>query len=112
MGSGCGTFILYGYDMYGIDPSLWKFNFNEMKDNFFDCVSTYQTLKHIQNLDRVLKEMIRVTKSGGGIHIKCSDYISTFEGHYLIPWFPLFPKRFARVYLRILKKPINSLDTL
>jgi len=140
MGSGCGTFVFYGFihgfDMYGIDPSMWKLKFNEMKaieysypsewinrfiigygenipfeDNFFDCVSTYQTLEHVQNLDQVLKEMIRITKSGGGIHIKCPDYFSTFEGHYLVPWFPLFPKRFARAYLRILKKPIHGLDT-
>lgn len=35
MGSGCGTCVFYslihGYDMYGIDPSLWKFKFNRMK---------------------------------------------------------------------------------
>jgi len=81
------------------------------QDNFFDCVSTFQTLEHVQDLDLVLKEMMRVTKSGGGIHIKCPDYLSTFEGHYLVPWFPLFPKRFARAYLRILKKSIHGLDT-
>ena len=141
LASGCGTFVFYGllngFDVFGIDPSHWKYKFNEMKareysypsewinkfiigygenipfeDNFFDCVSTYQTLEHVQNLNQVLKEMIRVTKSGGGIHIKCPDYKGTFEGHYLVPWFPLFPKRFARTYLRILKKPIYGLATL
>ncbi len=141
MGSGCGTGVFYGlihgYDMYGIDPSLWKLKFIRMKakeysypsdwinrfiigkgedipfqNNFFDCVSTYQTLEHVQDLDLVLKEMMRVTKSGGGIHIKCPDYLSTYEGHYLVPWLPLFPKRLAKIYLRILKKPILGLNTL
>lgn len=141
MGSGCGTFMFYGfihnYDMYGIDPSKWKFRFNEMKardysypsewinrfiigygenlpfeDNFFDCVSTYQTLEHVQNLDLVLKEMLRVIKSEGGIHLKFPDYVSTFEGHYLVPWLPFFPKRLAMMYLRLLKKPVLGLDTL
>ncbi len=141
MGSGCGTFVFYGfihgYDMYGIDPSLWKLKFNRMKakeysyppewinrfivgkgenmpfqNNFFDCVSTYQSLEHVQDLDLVLKEMMRVTKSKGGIHIKCPEYLSTFEGHYLVPWLPLFPKRLAKTYLSILKKPIYGLNTL
>ena len=141
MGSGCGTCVFYGlilgYDIYGIDPSLWKLKFNEMKAkeysypsnwinrfiigsgenipfqaNFFDCVSTFQTLEHVQDLDLVLKEMMRVTKSGGGIQIICPDYLSTFEGHYLVPWVPLFPKRLAKAYLRILKKPIYGLNTL
>lgn len=141
MGFGCGTFMFYGlihnYDMYGIDPSKWKFRFNEMKikeysypsewinrfiirygenlpceDNFFDCVSTYQTLEHVQNLDLVLKEMLRVIKSEGGIHLKFPDYISTFEAHYLVPWLPFFPKRLARMYLRLLKRPVLGLETL
>ena len=141
MGSGCGTFVFYGlihgFDIYGIDPSRGKLKFNEIKateysyptewinrfiigygenipfeDNFFDCVSTYQTLEHVQNLDLVLKEMIRITKSGGGIHITCPDYISTFEGHYLVPWIPFFPKYIARLYLRALKRPIYGLETI
>lgn len=56
--------------------------------------------------------MMPVTKSGGGIHIKCPDYLSTFEGHYLVPWLPPFPKRLAKIYLKILKKPIYGLNTL
>jgi len=141
MGFGCGTFMFYGlinnYDIYGIDPSKWKFRFNEMKikeysypsewinrfvirygenlpfeDNFFDCISTYQTLEHVQNIDLVLKEMLRVIKSEGGIHLKFPDYTSTFEAHYLVPWLPFFPKRLARMYLRLLKKPVLGLDTL
>lgn len=91
---GCGTFMFYGfihnYHMYGIDPSQWKFRFNEMKareysypserinrfiigygenlpfeDNFFDSVSTYQMLEHVQTLDLILKEMLRVIKRKG-----------------------------------------------
>ena len=35
MGSGCGSCVFYGllhgYKIYGIDPPLWKYKFNEMK---------------------------------------------------------------------------------
>jgi ubiquinone/menaquinone biosynthesis C-methylase UbiE len=141
MASGCGTFVFNGllndYDVYGIEPEEWKQTFVKLKakeygyprdwldrfligvgeelpfrDNSFDCVSTYQTLEHVQDLKRCLCEMVRVTKSGGGIHIRCPDYRSTYEGHYCLPWFPLFPRNWARSYLRLLGKPSLGLDTV
>jgi len=98
MASGAGTFVFYGllngYDVYGIDPEVWKHEFNFLKakqfgypeewnnkfsigvgeslpyqDNEFDFVSTYQTLEHVQDVKKCLKEIVRVTKNGGwGTH--------------------------------------------
>lgn len=141
MSSGCGSAVFYGllngYDMYGVDPENWKHQFNIMKareydypsdwtqrfcsavgeylpyaDNSFDCVTTYQTLEHVQDLTKVISEMLRVTRSGGVIHIRCPDYMSTFEGHYMLPWFPLFPRPLAKIYLRLLNRPTRGLNTL
>jgi SAM-dependent methyltransferase len=141
MASGCGTAVFYGllhgYDMEGIDPEAWKHRFNEVKaaehgypeewkrrfhvgvgeelpfpDNDFDCVTTYQTLEHVQDLRRVVLEMVRVTRPGGGIHIRCPDYTGTFEGHYRLPWLPLFPRPLAKAYLRALGRPTKGLDTI
>lgn len=141
MACGCGTAVFYGllhgYDMVGIDPERWKHAFNAMKaaelgypadwmprfhvgvgerlpfpDNDFDCVTTYQTLEHVQDLPRVVAEMVRVTRPGGGIHMRCPDYRGTFEGHYRLPWLPLFPRPLAKAYLRALGKPSVGLDTL
>lgn len=141
MASGCGTAVFYGllhgYDMVGIDPEQWKHTFNAMKaaeygyprdwldrfhegigeslpfpDNDFDCVTSYQTIEHVQDVSRVLAEMVRVVRPGGGIHIRCPDYRGTFEGHYRLPWLPLFPRPLARAYLRALGKPTRGLDTL
>lgn len=141
LASGCGTAFFYGflngYEMHGIEPEVWKHNFMAMKsaeynypeswlsnnvigigenlpypDQYFDCVTSYQTLEHVQDVNKVICEMLRVTKIGGGVHIQCPDYKGTFEGHYLMPWLPLFPRSLANLYLRILGKPTMGLTTI
>jgi SAM-dependent methyltransferase len=141
LASGCGSAVFYGllngYDMAGIDPETWKHTFNAMKanelgyppkwldrfqigvgerlpydDDAFDCVTSYQTLEHVQDLDRVVGEMLRVTRAGGGLHIQCPDYRGSFEGHYRLPWLPLMPRVLAKAYLGALGRPLAGLDTL
>jgi ubiquinone/menaquinone biosynthesis C-methylase UbiE len=34
-------------------------------DNYFDCVSSFNSLDHVDDLDRTISEIIRVLKSGG-----------------------------------------------
>ncbi len=141
MAAGAGTFVFYGllngYDCYGIDPEDWKFEFNSMKieennypqnwiekfqkgygeklpyeNNSFDLVSSYQTLEHVQDIKKCLSEMCRVVKMGGGIHIMCPDYRSTYEGHYNIAWLPLFPRKLANIYLKLRGRNTAYLKTL
>ncbi len=82
----------FGYDCYGIEPDKWKVDFVKKKlellgmqnlserivegfgehipfdDSFFDCVTTFQTLEHVQEPKKVVSEMLRVTKQGGGTY--------------------------------------------
>ncbi len=141
MASGCGTFVYYGllhgYEVEGIDPESWKKKLIELKarekdypvewgsrfyqgvgealpfeNDTYDCVSSYQTLEHVQDVKKCLAEMIRVTRSGGCLHLRFPDYRSTFEGHYQLPWLPYFPRPLAKLYLKILGRPLAGLDTL
>lgn len=141
MAAGCGQFVFWslkkGYDCYGIEPEQWKLDFIKEKiirerypkewyarfirgygeslpflDNHFQYINSDQTLEHVQNPDLAIKEMIRITKPGGGIHIRCPDYRGTFEAHYRLPWLPLFPRKIAKLFLRMLGRPSNGLDTL
>lgn len=131
----CG--LLNDYDVYGIEPEGWKNEFAKMKielygypegwrsrfieafgenlpfqDECFDVVSSYQTLEHVSDVKTCLQEMLRVLKGGGEIFLHFPDYRSTFEGHYRLSWIPHFPKLFARVYLRMLGKPLLGLSSI
>jgi SAM-dependent methyltransferase len=141
VGAGCGQFVRLalteGYDCRGIEPEAWKLDFARRKarflgmaeewggrikkavgesipfdDSMFDVCTTYQTLEHVQDPGKVLEEMLRVTRTGGGLYLRCPDYRSTFEGHYQLPWMPLFPRGMARMYLRLLGRPADGLDTI
>lgn len=78
------------------------------RDQTFDAVLSYQTLEHVQDMEAVIAEMLRVVKPGGALHLRCPDYRGTFEGHYLVPWLPLMPRRLARVYLRLRGRPVTG----
>jgi ubiquinone/menaquinone biosynthesis C-methylase UbiE len=105
-------------DVYGY-PQNWKYRFIKgvgeelpFADQTFDFVSSYQTLEHVQDVRRCLQEMLRVLRPGGAMFLRSPDYRSIFEGHYRLPWLPLFPRSLARLYLRALSRPEIGLSTL
>ena len=139
MACGCGTAVFWGLnhglETYGIDPNEDKHRFLALKakaygypkawlqrfsmgvgeqlpyaDGEFDAVLSYQTLEHVQDLRKVLAEIIRVVRVGGCANLRFPDYRGTFEGHYLLPWIPLFPKGAAKAYLRLLGRPMRGLE--
>lgn len=141
LGSGCGMFVLSAlqsnYDCYGLEPELWRIQYCYQKittnkyvpsyrhrfvngigetlpfrDEYFQYVNSHQTLEHVVNVAMVIREMLRITKIGGKIHIQCPDFSGSYEGHYRLPWLPFFPKYLAKWYLRILGRPTAGLDTL
>jgi ubiquinone/menaquinone biosynthesis C-methylase UbiE len=141
MACGVGTFLFYGlnkgYDVYGIEPEQWKLLYMDkkikergypldykkrilegvgedlpFKDNFFDYITTYQTLEHVQNIDKTIDELIRVLSVGGKLRIQAPDYNSCYEPHYCLPFLPKMNRQLAKLYLRILKKPTKGLNTL
>jgi ubiquinone/menaquinone biosynthesis C-methylase UbiE len=141
MAAGFGQFVLSalrrGFDCEGLEPDRWRLDFIDRRmalvgdpaawqarfhrglaeelpfaDDSFDYVTSFQTLEHVQDPERAVAEMVRVTRPGGAIHIMCPDYRSTFEAHYQLPWLPLFPRPLARMYLRLLGRPTKGLDTI
>ncbi len=142
IGAGCGTFVFYalshGYDAYGIEPSAWKLEVGRrwgmryvkgktfrghiiasigehlpFEDDSFDCVTSFQTMEHVKDVYTCCEEMLRVCRPGGCIYIRCPDYdLSTFEGHYRLPWLPQLKGKYAEKYLSFLKKPLIGLRSL
>ena len=141
MACGVGTFMFHGlrkgYNIYGIEPEEYKLQYMNMKidemnypqewknkiikgigenlpfeDNTFDYIITYQTLEHVQNVEKCIDEMLRVLKGGGKLKIQAPDYDSFFEPHYLLPFLPKMNKKLASIYLKLLGRPTIGLDTL
>jgi ubiquinone/menaquinone biosynthesis C-methylase UbiE len=140
MASGFGQFVLAalarGYDCWGLEPAetrlcfvrkkiellgMPKFYLERFKEgvgenipfseNTFDLITSFQTLEHVQDLGAVVLSMLKVVKSGGGIHIRCPNYFGTFEGHYRLPWLPFpFSKKPMELILRILGRPTSGLS--
>ena len=111
VGSGCGTSLFYwllqDYDAHGVDCCQWKLDFcrqkiedfhfpNEwsshfhfgygeslpFKDGWFDLVTSWYVLEHVQDVEACLREMVRVMKPGGTIFINAPDYRNSYEEHY------------------------------
>lgn len=141
VGAGCGPFVSLaletGHDCWGIEADAWRIEVFRRKnrllrrpdawawriaagvpeqlpfqDQVFDCVTSAQVLEHVREPEQALREMVRVTRSGGGVHLRCPDYRSTYEPHYRLPWWPLCPRPLARAYLKGLRRPVRGLDTL
>lgn len=93
MACGVGTFFFHGlekgYDVYGIEPGEWQHEYMSLKykecgfegsienrvvkgvgeslpynDETFDYIQTYQTLEHVQDVEKCINELIRVLKVG------------------------------------------------
>ncbi|HDZ8834280.1 class I SAM-dependent methyltransferase [Aeromonas dhakensis] len=141
MAAGVGSFVFRGlnrgHDVYGVEPEAWKLKYIKMRideekkysgyadrikhglgeklhfqNETFDLVTTYQTLEHVQDVNSCIDELIRVTKKGGKIIIQAPDYFGFFEPHYLLPLLPKLSVCWAKVILKILRKPTSGIDTI
>ena len=99
----------------GIDKNNFKKEFGEnlaFDDNQFDFVHCFTVLEHVQDVEKCIDEMIRITKPGGKIYINTPNYSFPYEGHYKI-FFPTFlPKFIGYIFLIVLGKSPKFLKTI
>jgi ubiquinone/menaquinone biosynthesis C-methylase UbiE len=81
-------------------------------DNEFDYVQSVSVIEHVQDVRLAVKEMVRVLKPGGVGFIHAPNYFIPVEPHYKIIFPPKCPKKLAKVYLRLLARPTDFIDTI
>jgi ubiquinone/menaquinone biosynthesis C-methylase UbiE len=81
-------------------------------DNEFDYVQSICVLEHVKNVALAVKEMVRVLKKGGIAFIEAPNYCLPIEPHYKIIFPPKCPKCLAKIYLKLLARPAEFIDTI
>jgi ubiquinone/menaquinone biosynthesis C-methylase UbiE len=107
----------------GIDPERVVDSVGEslpFPDASFDIVYSANVLEHTEDPERVLSEALRVLRPGGLLHMEMPNFLSYFEGHYMvvqppIVWNPLLAWwvkvvfRRDPAYARTLQTKINPI---
>ncbi len=75
-----------------------------LKDNTFDIIVNSMVMEHVQNIELVTNEAIRVLKPNGVIKFSIPNYHSFYEGHYKAFWIPFFTKDLSKMYVKFLLK--------
>jgi len=85
-----------------LDVFLYDGRIFPVPDESFDFVVSYQVLEHVQSIEHIFNECIRVLKSGGIMYHVCPNYFSFYEGHFKVIWLPFLNKTLGRLYLKLL----------
>lgn len=80
------------------------------KDETFDILICYTVLEHVMDVEKSIKEMLRVLKRGGILYLVVPNYMFPYEGHYKIWWIPMMPKIIAKLYLKLINRPNKFIE--
>lgn len=98
----------------GLNPEIVRSvgEYLPFKDEQFDIVHIRDVLEHVDSPKETLREASRVLKKGGHLLITAPNYLYPYEGHYGIFFIPFLPKKLAKCYLRVLRKPVHYIEHL
>ena len=71
-------------------------------DCSFDIVYSANVLEHTENPFSVLYESIRVLKKGGVLHFEMPNFLSYFEGHYMVLQPPIIWKWILPLWVKVI----------
>lgn len=69
--------------------------------NTFDIITSIEVIEHVEDTELILKEMNRVLKPNGILHITTANKWWPFEPHYKLLLLSYLPKSIANFYVRI-----------
>jgi len=71
-------------------------------DETFDVVYSANVLEHTQNPEQVLREAVRVLRPGGALYIELPNFLSYFEGHYMVVEPPILWKPMLAWWVKLI----------
>jgi len=107
-GTGFGTSFSSSRELFvanGIDPERIQPAKGEnlpFEDASFEIVYSANVLEHTEDPLKVLEEAVRVLRPGGILHFEMPNYLSYFEGHYMVPQPPILWRSLLPQWLRLL----------
>lgn len=107
-GVGFGTSFSSSRELFvanGIDPERILAAKGEklpFEDASFEIVYSANVLEHTEDPLKVLEEAVRVLRPGGILHFEMPNYLSYFEGHYMVPQPPILWRSLLPQWLRLL----------
>jgi SAM-dependent methyltransferase len=117
-GVGFGTSFSASRELFvanGIDPERIVPAMGEslpFADASFEIVYSANVLEHTENPIKVLEESVRVLRPGGILHFEMPNYLSYFEGHYMVPQPPILWRSLLPQWLRLLGRDPSFARTI
>jgi len=117
-GVGFGTSFSASRELFvanGIDPERIipvKGEILPFADASFDIVYSANVLEHTEDPLRVLEEAVRVLRPGGILHFEMPNFLSYYEGHYMVPQPPILWRSLLRQWVRLLGRDPSFARTL
>jgi SAM-dependent methyltransferase len=78
----------------------------------FEIVYSANVLEHTDDPLKVLEEAIRVLRPGGILHFEMPNFLSYFEGHYMVPQPPILWRSMLQQWVRLLGRDPSFARTL
>ena len=78
----------------------------------FDLVICHTVIEHVMDVTQAIREMCRVLKPNGVIHLEAPNYIWPYEPHLKIFMLPMGPKWLARLITRSTGKNPGLIDQI
>jgi SAM-dependent methyltransferase len=82
------------------------------EDASFQIVYSANMLEHTEDPLKVLEEAVRVLRPGGILHFEMPNFLSYFEGHYMIPQPPILWRSLLPQWVRLLGRDPSFARTL
>lgn len=117
-GIGFGTSFSASRELFaanGIDPERIipvKGEILPFPDASFEIVYSANVIEHTEDPLKVLEEAVRVLRPGGILHFEMPNFLSYFEGHYMVPQPPILWRSQLAQWVRLLGRDPSFARTM